>query len=89
MARRPDLTLEDNAKKKIWICDMACHQQQNIEAKKLEKLNKYKQLAHKSRVRHPEYKIMIAPMVIGALCADIGQIMVDMGTFFENKDLLK
>ena len=33
MARRPDLTLEYKAKKKIWICDMECPQQQNIEAK--------------------------------------------------------
>ena len=29
-ARRPDLNLEDKAKKKIWICDMACPQQWNI-----------------------------------------------------------
>ena len=38
-ARRPDLTLEDKAKKKIWIYDMACPQQRNIEAKRLEKID--------------------------------------------------
>ena len=50
-ARRPDLTLEDKAKKKIWICNMACPQQQNIEAKRLEMLTKYKQLAYRSTGR--------------------------------------
>ena len=32
---------------------------------------------------------MVVPLVIGALGGDIRQIMVDMGKFFENKDLLK
>ena len=47
-ARRPDLTLEDKAKKKLWICDMTCPQQQNIETKMLERLTKYRQLVYKS-----------------------------------------
>ena len=33
-ARRPDLTLEDKAKKEIWICNMAYPQQWKIEAKR-------------------------------------------------------
>ena len=84
-ARRPDLTLEDKAKKKIWICDMTCPQQRNIEAKRLEKLAKYRQLAYESRERHPEYEIMVVPQVIGALGGGIRQIMVDMGNFLEKK----
>ena len=48
-ARRPDLILEDKEKKKIWICDMACPQQRNIEIKRIEKLAKYKQLAFETR----------------------------------------
>ena len=51
MVRRSDLTLEDKAKKKIWICDMACPQQRNIEAKRLEKLTKYRQLTYEMRER--------------------------------------
>ena len=51
MMRRSDLTLEDKAKKKIWICDMACPQQRNIEAKRLEKLTKYRQLTYEMRER--------------------------------------
>ena len=43
--RRPDLTFEDKVKKTIWICDMACPQQRNIEVKRIEKLTKYRQLA--------------------------------------------
>ena len=30
-ARRPDLILEDKEKKYIWICDMACPQEINVE----------------------------------------------------------
>ena len=32
-ARRPDLILEDKEKKNIWICDMACPQEINVEEK--------------------------------------------------------
>ena len=71
MGRRLDLTLEDKAKKKIWICDMACPQQWHIEVNRLEKLTKYRQLAYKSRERHPEYEIVVVPVVIGALGGDI------------------
>ena len=39
-ARRPDLILELKTDKKIWICDMACPQQNNIGAKRTEKLTK-------------------------------------------------
>ena len=89
MARRPALTLEGKATKKIWICDMPCPQQWNIEAKRLEMLTKYRQLAYESRERQPEYKILVVPLVIGALGGGIRQMMVDMGNVFENKDLLK
>ena len=87
--RRPDLTLEDKAKKKIWICDMASPQQRNIEAKRLEKLTKYRQLAYETREKQPEYEIIVVLLVTGALVDNIRQIMIDMGKFFENKDLLK
>ena len=87
--RRPDLTFEGKVKKTIWICDMACPQQRNIEVKRIEKLTKYRQLAYESRKRQPEYEIMVIPLVIGALGAGIRQIMVDMGKNFENKVLLK
>ena len=68
---------------------MLCPQQRNIEAKRLEKLTKYRQLAYESRERQPEYEITVVPLVIEALGGGIRQIMVDMGKIFENKDLLK
>ena len=48
-ARRPDLILELKTDKKIWICGMACPQQINIVAKRIEKLTKYRQLAFETR----------------------------------------
>ena len=36
-SRRPDLMLEEKQTKPIWICDIACPQENNIENKRLEK----------------------------------------------------
>ena len=40
-ARRPDLTVKEKGEKRIWICDIACPQQHNLETKQAEKLTKY------------------------------------------------
>ena len=40
-ARRPDLILELRNEKQIWICDMACPMQQNIDTKRTDKLTRY------------------------------------------------
>ena len=88
-ARRPDLILEDKKKKKIWICDMACPQQQNIRAKRLKKLTKYRQLTFETREKRPDYEIIVVPLIIGALGGVIRQIPNDMAKIFENKELLK
>ena len=56
-ARRPDLILELKIDKKIWICDMACPQQNNIGAKRDEKMTKYRQITFKTRERRPGYKV--------------------------------
>ena len=81
-ARRPDLTLEDKGQKKIWICDMTCPQQQNIEAKRNEKLTKYRQLAFEMRERRPGYEIVIVPIAIGALGGGMRQARVDVSKIF-------
>ena len=83
MVRRSDMTLENKAKRKMCICDMVWPQQWNIEAKRLEKLTKYIQLAYELRERHPEYEIIVVPVVIGALGGGIRKIMVDMGKGFK------
>ena len=87
-ARRPDLILEDKEKKKIWICDMACPQQRNIQAKRLDKLTKYRQLAYETRERRLGYEIMVVPLIIGALGGGVKQIFSDMGKIFEDKNIL-
>ena len=81
-ARRPDLILEDIEKKKIWICDMACPQQQNIATKRLRKLTKYWQLAFEARERRAGYNV-----IIGALGGRMRQIAKDLGMIFENNDI--
>ena len=43
-SRRLDLTLEVKQKKILWICDMACPQENNIVTKRDEKRAKYRQL---------------------------------------------
>ena len=44
-SRRPDLILEEKEKKNIWICNMACPQENNIEKKRIEKKKKTSQTA--------------------------------------------
>ena len=88
-ARRPDLILEVKEKKKIWICDMACPQQQNTATKRLEKLTKYRQLAFKTRERRTGYNIMVVSLIIGALGGGMRQITKDMGMIFESNNTIK
>jgi hypothetical protein len=87
-SRRPDLILEDKRGRKIWICDMACPQQQNIKAKRQEKLTKYRQLAFEMRERRIGYTITVVPLVIGALGGGMKGAMLDAGKLFSDNDEL-
>ena len=82
--RRPDLVLEDKERNKIWICDMACSQQANIETKRNEKVTKHRQLAFELRKRRPGYDITIVPVVIGALGGGIKDVLRDVRRVFGN-----
>ena len=66
-ARRPDLMIEYDDEKKLWIVDMASPNEKNIGEKYREKLNKYQQLAVEIRDKRPEYRVEIVPIVIGCL----------------------
>ena len=66
-ARRPDLVLEDNETKQIYIIDMACPMEDNKEEKINEKLTKYRQIAFEIRERRPRYKVKIVPVVVGCM----------------------
>ena len=87
--RRPDLSLELKTDKKIWICDMACRQQNKIGAKRTGKLTKYRQLAFETRERRPGYEIYIVPVVIGALGGGTKALKIDLKKIFNNNELLE
>ena len=86
-ARRPNLILELKEDEKIWICDMVCPQQNNIETKRIEKM-KYRQLAFETRERRPSYDVYVLPVVIGALGGGIKTLRKDLKKVFRNNELL-
>ena len=87
-ATRPDMILELKTGKKIYICDMTCPQQNNIGAKRTEKLTKYRQLAFETRERRPGYKIYVVPVVVGAFGGGIKVLKVDLKKIFDNNKQL-
>ena len=87
MARWPDLTLEDESKKIICIVDMACPCELNIHEKKIEKLQKYEQLAFKLRKRREQYRVTVLPLVMGCLGGGIKQLTKDINVSFKPEDL--
>ena len=88
-SRRPDLILEDNKSKKIWICDMACPQQQSIEAKWLEKLTEYTQLAYELREQRPGYKITVISLIIEVLGGGMKSAVVELSNVLNKNELAK
>ena len=68
---------------------MACPQQNNIGAKRTEKLTKYRQLAFETRERRPGYEIYVVPVVVGALGGGIKALKVNLKKIFNNKELLE
>ena len=87
-ARRSDLILELKIEKKIWICDMACPQQNNIGAKRAEKMTKCRQVAFETRERRPGYKVYVVPVVVRAFGGGIKALRFDLKKIFENNELL-
>ena len=67
IARRPDLTLEDIAKKTILLIDTACPNESNKEAKREEEMRKYQQLCFELRERPGGYMVIVIPTVNFAL----------------------
>ena len=58
--------LEEKQAKTIWIYDMACPQENNIEQKRLEKRIDYWQLAFEIDERRPGFKVKVVLLVISA-----------------------
>ena len=84
-ARRPDLTLEDKETKRIWICDMACPLENNIEAKVKEKLDKYQQLVFETRENRVGYRVDVVPLVLGCLGGGIGKLWKNVQKVIETE----
>ena len=89
-SRRPDLILEEKEKKNIWICDMTCPQENNIDTKIIEKKKpNYRQLAFELRERRPSFKVRVVPLVISALGGGIKETVKELENIFETNDLRK
>ena len=73
--------------KTIWICDMACLQENNIEKKRLEKRTNYKQFAFEIRDRRTRFKVKVVPLVISAFGGGIKEILKEVENVFEKDDL--
>ena len=84
-ARRPDMTLEDKEKKMIWIVDMACPMEKNIEEKRKEKLEKYQQLAFEIRERRPGFRVEIVPVIIGCLGGGMTDLEKQVGKLIDEE----
>ena len=84
-----DNILQEKEKKILWICDMACPQENNTVTKRDEKRTKYRQLAFELREARAEYKIYVIPVVIGALGGGIKEVIHEVKKIFKQDDLSK
>jgi len=84
-ARRPDLILEDKVARKIFIVDMACPMEENIEDKRREKLTKYQQISFETRERRKGYEVRIVPLIIGCLGGGGDRVLKELTTLVNGK----
>ena len=77
-ARRPDLTLEDEEKKTIFLAGMACPNEANRQVKLEEKIKKYEQLCFELRERQEGYMVKVIPIVIGCFGGGMKQLETGM-----------
>ena len=87
--RRPDVVIEDNEKKEIFIIDMACPMESNVEKKTNEKLRNYSQLAFEIREKRPNFKVVIVPLVIGCLGAGVKSFLSYSQKLIRDEKILK
>ena len=58
-------------------------------SKWLEKLTKYTQLAYELRERRPGYKLMVIPLIIGALGGGVKSAMGELSNVLNKNELTK
>ena len=71
--------------KKIFIVDMSCPMEENIEEKRREKLTKYQQIAFEIRERRKGYGIRIVPLVIECLGGGGDRVLKELMTLTGEK----
>ena len=86
--KRPDLILELKTDKKIWICYIACLQQNSIGVNRTERLTKYMQLPFETRERRPGCEIYMVPVVVRTLGSGIKVLKVNLKKIFDKNELL-
>ena len=64
---------------------MACPQENNIEAKVKEKLDKYQQLAFETRENRVGYRVEVVPLVLGCLGGGIGKLWKNVKKVIETE----
>ena len=82
-ARQPDLKLEDGLKKMICIVDLASPYESNIHEKRIEKLQKYQQLAFKLRERREQCRATVVLLLIGCLGSGTKQLTKGIKVLFK------
>ena len=82
IARRPDLTLEDTSKKTILLIDMACPNENNKIAKRVQKIGKYSRLCFELRKREG-YTVKVVPTIIGCLGGGMKELKESIKQIFE------
>ena len=83
--RRPDLTIENKLEKKIWLYDMACPMESNLEKKRNEKLTKYRQIAFEIREKRKDCYVEIVPLIIGCCGGGFKNAMLAVNKTLENE----
>ena len=86
-SRRSDLMLEEKQTKIIWICDMACPQENITEKERLEKRTNFRQLAFEIRERRPGFKVKVVPLVISIFGGGLKELLKELENMFKKDDL--
>ena len=85
-ARRPDVMIENDEEKKLWIMDMARPNEKNIGEKHREKLTKYQQFAFEIQEKRPEDRVEMVPIVIGCLGGGMKQVECQVIKIIKDKE---
>ena len=64
---------------------MACPQENNIEAKVKDKLDKYQQLSFETRENRAGHRVDFVPFVVGFLCGRIGRLRKNVQKVIETE----